>query len=89
MVNRRGLLSPERTSAREKRRAIIDASPARYEVIEGRTWKIVTLPNPGEMWVVEWEYPDRNGDTNSTDPTAATDGIARGNLPFGRYVGPE
>jgi len=56
----------------------------RYEVIEGRRWKIVRLPDHREG-----EYPSVNGNENAPLPTDATEvEVPRGNLPFGRYVGP-
>lgn len=90
MVPRKGLIAPERKSERDKRRAIIASSPTHTEVIDGREWRIVSLPDPGEAWVVEWPYPERNGDDrNGSHPPNGEERPPTGNLPSARFIEPE
>jgi hypothetical protein len=64
---------PERADVRELRRTIIESSPRRHETdADGRTWLVVTLPDPGELWVARVAQDYNSEDDGDPDTTGTT-----------------
>jgi hypothetical protein len=61
-VGRKGFRHPERIAEREHRRNLIESSPSRYEVIDGRRWLVRLLPPPGDLWIARVNYLADEGD---------------------------
>jgi len=72
---------PEAASAREQRRAQIEAAPRRVEEIDGREWVVVTLPAP--EYRPPQEYNPPHGKADSSRPSF----VPPGHITVASYVG--